>query len=144
MADDENLPMTNLEGRRYDRSDFERALAALESLRVASLKAELEIATAYDLLHRTLDAARARNTLAVSDFRKRLEHYVRSELHCFPDLRDEVYEEIRRWGEKNVATGKSYPKSILFPRGVKLFQHVQKRAAAAIQAIQNKRKAIKK
>ena len=55
---------------------------------------------AYDMLCRTLDAARAKDTLAVSDFRKRLEHYVRSEIHRFPELRDEVYQEIRCWGER--------------------------------------------
>jgi hypothetical protein len=72
------------------------------------------MAAAYDLLCRTLDAARAKDTLAVSDFRKRLEHYVRSEINRFPELRDEVYQEIRRWGEKNVATGKSIPRTFCF------------------------------
>ena len=144
MADDENLPMVNPEKQPYSQKDFSDAQEALESLKFHRIEPQMEVQVAGDLLHRTLEAANARDMLAVSDFLKRLEYFVRSEIHRFPKLRDQVYAEIRKWGEENVATGKSYPKSFLFPRSVEPFQRNQKRAFAGAKVIEKRQKAIKK
>ena len=76
----------------------------------------------------------------MSDFQKRLEHFVRSEISRFRDLQDEVYGEIRQWGERNVGTGMSYPKNFLFPRSSEPFRRGKKRADKAIAAIEKREK----
>jgi transcriptional regulator with XRE-family HTH domain len=147
MADDENLPMTTPEGEVYERKHFELAQEAVESIRLSNIKLEMEIDVAADLLHRVYDAAQAKDMLAVSDFRRRLEDFIRREIHRFPKLRDQVYAEIRKWAEENVATGKPYPKSFLFPRSVEPFRRAQKRLLAGVKAIEKsekRQKAIKK
>ena len=138
---------STLKSEPYTREDFELAQEAVESIQLANIKLEMEIDVAADLLHRVYDAAQAKDMLAVSDFRRRLEFYIRSEIHRFPELRDQVYAEIRKWGEENVATGKSYPKSFLFPRSKESFLRAQKRALAGIKVIEKSekgQKAIKK
>jgi DNA-binding XRE family transcriptional regulator len=145
LSNSENLPMTNANGRDYSLQDWEDARDAdLESLKFYRVEPEMEIGVAADLLHRVLDAARKRDIKALSDFQKRLEHYVRSEISRFRDLQDEVYQEIRQWGERNVATGKSYPKNFLFPRSLEPFKRGKKRADKAIAAIEKRLKPIKK
>ena len=89
------------------------------SLSSSIIKLEMEIEVARDLLHRTLDAAHARDMVAVSDFRKELEFFVRSEIHTFPQVEGPGVCRNQEVGEENVATGKSYPKSFLFPRSVR-------------------------
>jgi hypothetical protein len=86
MSNDENLPMVNHNGRKYTMQDFEDAQDAdLESLKFyrPDVEPEMEILIAADYLCRVLDAARTRDIKAVSDFQKRLEHYVRSEISHF-------------------------------------------------------------
>ena len=144
MANDENLPMINHNGRDYTIQDFENAKDEdLESLKFYRVEPEMEIGVAADLLHRVLEAARKegrQDVKAVSDFQKRLERYVRSEISHFRDLQDDIYSEIRRWGEENVATGKSYPKNFLFPRSTEPFKRGKKRADKAIAAIEKRKK----
>lgn len=115
----------NHEGQPYTLKDFEFVQDEdLKSLRFYRVEPEMEIGVAADLLCRCLKAAYVRDDVkAVSDFRKRLEWYVRSEISRFAGLRDEVYQEIRQWGEENVGEGKSYPKTFLFPRNVEPFKH---------------------
>ena len=80
----------------------------------------MEVCTAYIFLQRALQAASKRN--AVPQFRHRLEHFIRSEIHQFGELRDEVYRELREWSERYVGTGRCYPKSFLFPRDAASFK----------------------
>jgi hypothetical protein len=136
--------MTTAEGEVYERKHFELAQEAVESIQLANVKLEMEIDVAADLLHRVYDTAQAKDMLAVSDFRRRLEDFIRREIHRFPELRDQVYAEIKEWGEKNVATGKSYPKNFLYPRSVKTFRRAQKRALAGVEAIENSEKRQKR
>ena len=144
MSNEENLPMISHSGRDYTLADFENARDAdLESLKFYRVEPEMDILVAADILHRVLEAARKRDVKAVSDFQKRLEHYVRSEISRFRDLQDEVYREIRKWGEENIGTGKSYPKNFLFPRSTEPFKRGKKRADKAIAAIENRKKVLK-
>jgi hypothetical protein len=115
----------------------------LELLKFYRVEPEMEIGVAADLLHRVLDAARTRDVRAVSDFQKSLDDFVRREVSRFRELQDEVYQEIRQWGEENVGTGKSYPKNFLFPRSTEPFKRGKQRADKAIAAIEDRKKRLK-
>jgi DNA-binding XRE family transcriptional regulator len=143
-ANNPNSPMINHEGQPYSRKDYDELTEkkGLESLRFYRVEPEMEIGVAYDLLCRTLKAAHARNQ--VPQFMHRLEHFVRSEVGRFAKLRDEVYHEIRQWGEENVGSGKSYPKSFLFPRSTEAFERGRLKFKQAITALKEREKAIKK
>jgi hypothetical protein len=136
MANDESRPMINLAGQPYSPEDFTQAQDKdLESLKFYQVEPEMEIGVAYDFLCRVLEAAKEQGVNAVSGFLHRLEAYVRSEVGHFTELQDAVFGEIRQWGKENVATGKSYPKSFLFPRSAEPFKRGQERFEKAIQAI---------
>src|SRR5262249_8646942 len=121
--------------------DCERAEdEGLKSLKFYRVEPEMEIGVAYDFLCRVLKAEQAKGVDAVSDFLHRLDSYVRSEVGRFGDLQDAVYSEIRQWGKKNVAPGKSYPKSFLFPRSTEPFKRGRRKFDEAIQAIEDREK----
>ena len=141
MSNDESLLMINHEGQPYTKGDFELARdEELESLRFYRVEPEMEIGVAYGLLCRVLQAARARDVKDVVDFQKRLEWYVRSEVGHFRELQDAVYGEIQQWNRENVGTGKSYPKTFLFPRSAKPFELGQRKFDEAIAAIADRKK----
>jgi hypothetical protein len=94
----------------------------LAPLQPDELEPEMKLAVTYDLLYRALKAARKRN--AVPDFIQRLEGLVRTEIHQFPELRDEVYGAMR----KGPAAGKDF----LFPRDIDTLERAKRHCVEAI------------
>ena len=92
----------------------------LKPLAIYRDEPEMEICVAAGLLVQILEAARQKNQ--VPQFRKRLERFIQSELAHFAELRDGVYREIREWNERYVGTGRTFPKTFLFPRDAALFE----------------------
>jgi transcriptional regulator with XRE-family HTH domain len=116
------LPITNFEERPYTASDFETAQKVnqekdLKPLALYRDLPEQEVCVAYTILRRALKAARKRNQ--IQEFTKRIEHFIRSEISRYSELQKEVYRELRQWNERYVGTGRTYPKSFLFPRDEK-------------------------
>ena len=95
MANDPKLAFVNSHGRPYAKEDAERASKkeASESIQFARSGPEIAVLVGADLLHRVLAAAQARNE--IPQFINRFEHYVRSEVGRFAELKDEIYAEIR-------------------------------------------------
>jgi hypothetical protein len=144
MANDENLPMVNHNGRDYTMQDFEDAKDEdLESLKFYRVESEMEIGVAADLLHRVLDAARTRDVKAVSDFQRRLEDFVRREVSHFRDLQDKVFTRSGGGEKRTSAPGKSYPKNFLFPPSPERFKRGKQRADKATAAIEDRKKRLK-
>jgi transcriptional regulator with XRE-family HTH domain len=137
LTADPSAPMVNCDNQPWRQEDFEAAQKDLQErdLAVELLEREMatEVCTAYIFLQRALQAASKRNAFAVSQFRHRLEDFIRSEIHQFRELRDEVYAELRNWNERYVGTGRSYPKSLLFPRDTADFEKGRQEFKAAIE-----------
>ena len=124
-ANDPSLPMTNFEERPYAASDFDTAQRFNRDKDLKPLARyrdlpEHEICVAYTILRRVLKAARKRNQ--VPQFTKRLEYFIRNEISCYSELQEEIYSELRAWNERYVGTGRTNPKSFLFPRNEESFE----------------------
>jgi transcriptional regulator with XRE-family HTH domain len=127
-ANDPSFPMVDFNGQLYRAERFSEAqeIARSRDLRPLALhrdEPEMEICVAAGLLVHLLEAARQKNQ--VSQLQKRLERFVQSELAHFPELRDEVYQELREWNERYVGTGRTFPKTFLFPRDPALFERLR-------------------
>jgi len=127
--------MVNCDDQPWRQEDFE---AAQKDLQERDLAVELyeremamEVCMAYNFLQRALEAASKRNAFAVSQFRDRLTRFIRSEIHEFRELREEVYAELRNWNERYVGTGWCYSKGLLFPRTTADFEKSRREFDAA-------------
>ena len=147
LAADASAPMVNCDNQPWRQEDFEVAQKDLRErdLAVELLEREMamEVCTAYIFLQRVLQAASKKNAFAVSQFRHRLEHFIRSEIHQFGELRDEVYRELREWNERYVGTGRSFPKTLLFPRDEKVLEQGRQEFEAAIEWLKEWEKGTK-
>jgi DNA-binding XRE family transcriptional regulator len=140
-ANDSSLAMVNFNGRPYAYSDFRTAQdKRLEPLKSYRDEPEMEICVAYILLRRALQAAKKRNE--VPQFRHRLERIIRSEIHQFGELRDEIYSELREWNERYVGTGRTFPKSLLFPRDAASFEQGRQEFEQAVKWVADWEKQI--
>ena len=92
---------------------------------------EEEICVAYTILRRVLKAARKRNQ--APQLTKRIEHFIRSEISRYSELQKEIYSELREWNERYVGTGRTYPKSLLFPRHEKSLQQGRQEFEIALE-----------
>ena len=135
LAADPSAPMVNCDNQPWRQEDFEAAQKDLQerdlALQLYDREMAMEVGTAYSFLQRALQAASKKNVFAVSQFRHRLEHFVRSEIHRFGELRDEIYRELREWNERYVRTGRCHPKSFLFPRDPASFEQGRREFDAA-------------
>jgi hypothetical protein len=113
--------MVSSSGAVYRKEHFERAQAE-EVLRSYQLEPEMKVIVAADLFLRALAGARRSNTVA--DYIKRLERIAREEIHKFPELRDEVYAQLRK--------GPGRAKDFLYPRNGMPLQRVKRRCVEAI------------
>ena len=128
MASDPAFSMVNFNGHPYRAED---SLTAQKMLHDRDLKPlaiyrdepEMEVCVAAAWLVHILEAARQRNQ--IPQLRKRLERFIQSEFAHYPELRDEVYRELREWNERYVGTGRCYPKTFLFPRDPALFERLR-------------------
>jgi hypothetical protein len=145
MANDPKLPFINSDGRHYAKEDAERASEkeASESIQFAQSGREIAVLVGADLLHRVLQAARARNAGSESgrpsfggEFISRLENYVRSEVGRFAELQDKIYAEIRGSTRANLTF-------FTFPRSSEPLRRIRKRATAAIETLKAREKVIK-
>jgi transcriptional regulator with XRE-family HTH domain len=102
-TNDPSFPMVDFNGQPYRAARFSEAQEITRSKDLKPLalyrdEPEMEICVAAGLLVYILEAARQRNQ--VPQFQKRLGDFIQYELAKFPELRDEVYQEIREWNER--------------------------------------------
>jgi hypothetical protein len=94
----------------------------------------MKVCIAADLLFRALAAAGRRN--AIPEFIKRLERIAREEIHKFPELRAEVYAQLRK--------GPGRAKDFLFPRDVMPLQRAKRHCVEAIAEFRAWEKVVSK
>jgi transcriptional regulator with XRE-family HTH domain len=123
LAGDPNKAPVNHNGQPYSEADLIRAQDEdLRTLRYHELYPKVALAQAYFFLKRVLESEQSNNWAGVPFFLKRVESFVRSQVHSVPALQNEVYRELKRWWDENVKTGRSYPKSFLTPLDTRAFQ----------------------
>jgi transcriptional regulator with XRE-family HTH domain len=135
LMSNDRAPMITSASEEYTISEFQRRQTNRVAPDAAHYKwRELQLAGAFDMMHRLLAANRLKGKDAVNEFMDRVENSLKAELKRLPRLEDRILGERRRAKEAALRTGRIMALHFLTPFDMKPLLRGRERLGQAVAA----------